>query len=231
MLWGINETLGHIQAPVDKELADHVRFYMQSVAELFPQYAAASSVVNRKHVLETLYSNLKRPISVETWDHAVQQFPSLSKDGRACTNSACAVWTMMHTLTVSASAKANALEAAAHVVVATLPCRECASEFNKTILGENEFQPVSDILCESGAAWWLFEVHNSVTRRLSKPVFPGPTCTQCESSELLTVKFLENTYRVEIPPAKTSHSVVVATCVLMGPITLALARLFRSFCD
>lgn len=231
MLWGINETLSHLKAPVEKGLADYVRAYLDYVAELFPQYAAVSAVVNQKHMLERLYINLQRPISYETWERASKQFPPLSKEGRACTNSACAVWTMMHTLTVSATNKARALEAAAHVVVATLPCKECATEFNKSIWGQNGIQPVSDILCDNGAAWWLFEVHNNVNQRLSKPAFPGLNCTECKTSESLTVKFLEKTYKFEKPLAKTSHSVVVATCVLMGPFTLALAHLFRSLCE
>ena len=85
VLWGINETLSHVKAPVNKVLASHIRTYLRFVAELFPEYAAVSSVANRKLMLETFFSNLQRPISSETWQLATQQFPATSKRGRACT--------------------------------------------------------------------------------------------------------------------------------------------------
>lgn len=231
-LSAINATLKQVKAPVPVIYSDHLRAFLAYVAEIAPEYKAMATIVNRGSILGELLPHATRPIYNDVWNHALSQAPDTlaAATKGVCDSSACATWTMLHALSVSGFSNLKALTAASHVVANTFPCKECAAEFNRSIYGLDDNVALDEVYCDEAAALWLHEVHNKVNVRLQppKPVFPGSNCSKCATSATALLAYLQEAYHHE-PVGTGPHSVVIATCALAGPLTIAAVKFAMSF--
>lgn len=227
VMWGALSTLKNVQAPVPPLIAHSLRLFVHDLSEFLPELNQMAHVLAHGRPLEELSRPWApdRVIPIDVWQEVLTKAPADPRD-TSCGSSACAVWTMLHTLVVSVDDPAKALQAAAEIVVHTLPCKECARHFNDSIYGDNYETALSDVHCDTEAALWLWNVHNQVNTRIGKPTWPGPNCTTCGTNTGVYDKLVK-VYKVT-PEPKSSPSVVVATSALAGPITLVAIQMALS---
>jgi hypothetical protein len=231
VIWGANSTLERVNFLFDKSnklkqsTALHVRTFVKALAQFVPQYKAMDAIFDS----QVRYRNalgLVRTMDRDAWYDAVQYAPGVAIEAtptKFCKTSACAIWVMMHAISVSIEPAATALLHTSQLVAETFPCKNCADHFNSSI-----WDPQSPLgnarVCDDGAILWLVAAHNDVNARLNKPRYPTALdCPHCISDQDV-VDFTRQTYFIE-PASIQAPSIYIGACALSGPIAALFLEL------
>lgn len=84
------------------------------------------------------------------------------------------LWKYLHALP-KYSESVDSLKATLHNL--DLPCPECRSHYKEYITE----RPINIIQTRDAGQRWIFDLHNSVNKRLGKPLYPYKSClSDCE---------------------------------------------------
>lgn len=232
VIWGANSTLERVNFLFEEndmlsfDVSEHIRNFVDALSKFVPEYAAMNAIFKSQMNYHAALHLVAPSISRDVWYEALQYAPPLIHERTPtdfCHTSACAVWVMMHAVSVSVDPSATAVFHTAQLVAETFPCKDCAERFNRTIW--NPSSPFSNTrVCDDGAIMWLVAAHNEVNARLNRPQYPTALdCPKCISEKDI-VDFTRETYTVE-PQTIQAPSIYIGACALSGPIAALFLEL------